>query len=65
MAPQGTSDNMATFHGIYWHSDRYAVGYGLKYFMDAYGTKDGSTAFDGTAWKSSGFSHYFSVTYKF
>jgi nucleoside-specific channel-forming protein len=56
---------MATFHGIYWHSDRYAVGYGLKYFMDAYGTKDGSTAFDGTAWKSSGFSHYFSVTYKF
>lgn len=60
-----TSDNLATFHGIYWHSDRYAVGYGLKYFMDAYGTKDGSTAYDGTPWKSSGFSHYFSVTYKF
>lgn len=60
-----TSDALATFHGIYWHSDRYAVGYGLKYFMDAYGTKDGSTAFDGTPWKSSGFSHYFSVTYKF
>ena len=60
-----SANGLGTFHGIYWHSDRYAVGYGLKYFMDAYGTKDGSTAYDGTPWKSSGFSHYFSVTYKF
>lgn len=60
-----TSDNLGTFHGIYWHSDRYAVGYGLKYFMDAYGTKDDSASFNGSPWKSSGFSHYFAVTYKF
>ena len=37
----------------------------MKYFMDAYGTKDGSTAYDGTPWKSTRFSNYFSVTYKF
>ena len=64
-AKDTSTDGTAMFNGLYWHSDRYAVGYGLKYFMDAYGTKDGSTAFDGTPWKSSGFSHYFSVTYKF
>lgn len=60
-----TSNYSAQFHGIYWHSDRYAVGYGLKYFTDAYGTKDDSIAWDGSPWKSTGFSHYFDVTYKF
>ncbi|KUE79796.1 hypothetical protein ATO46_17895 [Aeromonas schubertii] len=50
---------VATFHGLYWHSDRYAVGYGLKYFNDVYGVNNS----DG--FKSTGFGHYFSVTYKF
>ena len=53
------SDGLGNFHGIYWHSDRYAVGYGLKYFNEIYGI-DNSDDF-----KSTGFSHYFSVTYKF
>ncbi|WP_421291666.1 outer membrane protein OmpK [Aeromonas veronii] len=53
------SDGLGTFHGIYWHSDRYAVGYGLKYFNEIYGI-DNSDAL-----KSTGFGHYFSVTYKF
>ncbi|CAJ1873716.1 hypothetical protein OPFLODJI_03282 [Aeromonas hydrophila] len=56
---------VGTFHGIYWHSDRYAVGYGLKYFNNLYGVKDGSTSYNGSAWENKGFGHYFSVTYKF
>ncbi|XEI32053.1 outer membrane protein OmpK [Aeromonas veronii] len=59
------SDGLGTFHGIYWHSDRYAVGYGLKYFNEIYGIDNGHS-FDGTNHlKTTGFSHYFSVTYKF
>ena len=54
-----SANGLGTFHGIYWHSDRYAVGYGLKYFNEIYGI-DNSDAF-----KSTGFGHYFSVTYKF
>jgi nucleoside-specific channel-forming protein len=49
----------AMFNGIYWHSDRYAVGYGLKLYNDVYGIKDSSGL------KSSGASHYVAVTYKF
>ncbi|PSU32069.1 outer membrane protein OmpK [Photobacterium lutimaris] len=55
-----TSNGGAMFNGIYWHSDRYAVGYGLKAYKDVYGLKDG-----GFAGKTSGVGHYFSVTYKF
>ena len=47
------------FNGIYWHSDDFAVGYGLKIFKDVYGIKDG----DGV--ESTGLGHYISVTYKF
>ncbi|WED22443.1 hypothetical protein L3Q72_03300 [Vibrio sp. JC009] len=47
------------FNGIYWHSERYAVGYGLKLYQDIYGIEDSS------ALKTSGVSHYFDVTYKF
>ncbi len=48
------------FNGLYWHSNRYAVGYGLKYYKDMALLKDG-----GFAGETSGFGHYFSVTYKF
>ncbi|WP_417698269.1 outer membrane protein OmpK [Psychromonas sp.] len=54
-----SSNGGAWFNGIYWHSDRYSVGYGLKAFKDIYGIEDTS------AFKSTGFSHYFAVTYKF
>ncbi|MGL5813978.1 MAG: outer membrane protein OmpK [Aeromonas sp.] len=53
------SDGLGNFHGIYWHSDRYAVGYGLKYFNEIYGLNNSDLT------KSTGFGHYFSVTYKF
>ncbi|MCA0772689.1 outer membrane protein OmpK [Vibrio vulnificus] len=55
-----TSNGGAMFNGIYWHSDRFAVGYGLKGYKDVYGLKD-----DGLAGKTSGFGHYVAVTYKF
>ena len=53
------SNGGAMFNGIYWHSDRYAVGYGLKLYKDVYGIEDSS------ALKSSGAGHYLAVTYKF
>ncbi|KLV11083.1 hypothetical protein C9I92_04410 [Photobacterium ganghwense] len=53
------SNGGAMFNGIYWHSDRYAVGYGLKLYKDIYGIKDSND------FKSTGAGHYFSVTYKF
>ncbi|MEZ9513549.1 outer membrane protein OmpK [Vibrio lentus] len=54
------SSGGAMFNGIYWHSDRYAVGYGLKAYETIYGLEDG-----GFAGKTSGVSHYLAVTYKF
>ncbi|ELJ0840475.1 outer membrane protein OmpK [Vibrio vulnificus] len=53
------SSGGAMFNGIYWHSDRFAVGYGLKGYKDVYGIKDSD------AFKSTGFGHYVAVTYKF
>ncbi|ELR65203.1 Outer membrane protein OmpK [Photobacterium marinum] len=58
--PGKTSNGGAMFNGIYWHSDRYAVGYGLKAYKDIYGLKDG-----GFIGKATGVGHYVSVTYKF
>jgi nucleoside-specific channel-forming protein len=55
-----TTNGGAMFNGIYWHSDRFAVGYGLKGYKDVYGLKD-----DGLAGKTTGFGHYVAVTYKF
>jgi nucleoside-specific channel-forming protein len=49
----------AMFNGIYWHSERYALGYGLKLYKDVYGIKDSSS------FESSGAAHYISATYKF
>lgn len=55
-----TADNGGVmFNGIYWHTDRFAAGYGLKGFKDVYGIKDSST------FESTGFAHYVAVTYKF
>jgi len=49
----------AMFNGLYWHSNRFALGYGLKAYNDVYGIKDSA------GFKSSGFSHYVAATYKF
>lgn len=63
------SNGGAMFNGIYWHSNQFAVGYGLKAYQDIYGLDDGSATnfFTGDTgkWESSGVSHYVSVTYKF
>lgn len=48
------------FNGFFWHSKRYAAGYGLKYYKDMGLLKDG-----GIAGETTGFGHYFAVTYKF
>lgn len=53
------SSGGAMFNGIYWHSDNFALGYGLKAYQDVYGIKDSD------AFKSSGVSHYLAATYKF
>ncbi|MGR5148870.1 outer membrane protein OmpK [Photobacterium alginatilyticum] len=55
-----TTSGGAMFNGLYWHSERYAVGYGMKLYNDVYTLKDG-----GVAGKTSGVGHYISVTYKF
>ncbi|PMO33245.1 outer membrane protein OmpK [Vibrio breoganii] len=59
------SNGGAMFNGIYWHSDRYAVGYGLKLYHNVYGFEDGETTPWGAVSDSSGVGHYVSVTYKF
>ena len=55
-----SSNGGAMFNGIYWHSQHYAVGYGLKAYHNVYGIKDGEFGLD-----TNGFAHYFDVTYKF
>jgi nucleoside-specific channel-forming protein len=47
------------FNGLYWHSENFSLGYGLKSFKDVYLIKDSS------GFKSTGFSHYIAATYKF
>ena len=59
------SNGGAMFNGIYWHSDRFAVGYGLKLYHDVYGFKDGEPLPWGHKPESSGAGHYVAVTYKF
>ncbi len=48
------------FNGLYWHFDKFALGYGLKLYSDIYLVKNNVNGM-----KSSGASHYFAVTYKF
>jgi nucleoside-specific channel-forming protein len=55
-----TDNGGVWYNGIYWHSENFALGYGLKAFKDVYGLKDG-----GFAGKTTGFGHYFAATYKF
>ncbi|MGL4937802.1 outer membrane protein OmpK [Shewanella sp.] len=49
----------AMFNGIYWHSEQFALGYGLKAYSDVY------LIADSDGFKSTGVAHYFSATYKF
>jgi nucleoside-specific channel-forming protein len=59
---KGLSDSGGNvFFGLYWHSDQYSLGYGLKGFQDVYTVTDGGA----TGLESTGWSHYFTATYKF
>jgi len=60
-----SSDGGNWYNGLYWHSDRFAVGYGLKAYKNVYGVKDGLNIGNGMELETTGFSHYFSATYKF
>lgn len=51
----------AMFNGLYWHSDNYALGYGLKAYNDVYLIENKGP----TGLESSGISHYLNATYKF
>ncbi|WP_263322463.1 outer membrane protein OmpK [Endozoicomonas sp. Mp262] len=55
-----TNHGGCIFSGLYWHSEHFAVGYGLKLYKDIYLIKD-----DSKVLKSTGTSHYFDITYKF
>lgn len=54
------SSSIAWYNGFYWHSERYAAGYGLKYYKDMGLFRDGGIGGDTT-----GLGHYFVLTYKF
>lgn len=64
-----SSNALEWFNGIYWHSERYAVGYGAKVYNNMAFFKDGGITSPGTPGEfrhdTSGLGHYFSVTYKF
>lgn len=55
-----SSSSIAWYNGLYWHSERYSAGYGLKYYKDMGLLRDG-----GIAGNTTGLGHYFVVTYKF
>ena len=57
--PGQAEQSVIGFLGLYWHSERYAVGYGLKGYKDAYLIQDSSV------FESTGLTHFFAVTYKF
>lgn len=60
-----SSTSMEWFNGIYYHNDRMAIGYGLKYYKDMAFFEDESETFPGMIQDTSGFGHYFSINYKF
>ena len=57
-----TTHGGVMFNGIYWHSDRYSLGYGMKIYNDVYTVKDGAGVL---GLESTGYSHYFAAIYKF
>lgn len=57
------SNSLEWFNGIYWHSDRYSVGYGLKVFNNMALIRDNES--NNPMTDTSGIGHYFAATYKF
>ncbi|MCL1096078.1 outer membrane protein OmpK [Shewanella kaireitica] len=59
--PQTTSGGAAYF-GLHWHSENYALGYGLKGYKDVYLLEDGAGI---VGLETTGWAHYLTATYKF
>jgi len=57
-----TTHGGVMFNGIYWHFERYSLGYGVKIYNDVYTIEDGGGL---ATLDSSGFAHYFAAIYKF
>ncbi|CAM3307650.1 nucleoside-specific channel-forming Tsx family protein [Shewanella violacea] len=57
-----TSNGGAAYFGVHWHSDNYALGYGLKAYQDVYLLEDNGGI---VGLETTGFAHYFTATYKF
>ncbi len=60
-----SSYSIEWFNGLYWHSKRFAVGYGLKYFGNMTGVKDGSPITGGGVQNTTGWGQYFDISYVF
>lgn len=58
--PLYSNNAIEWYNGIYWHSEHYAVGYGLKYFRNMALMEN-----HGGAGRTTGLGHYFNLTYKF
>ncbi|MCX9031536.1 outer membrane protein OmpK [Citrobacter portucalensis] len=58
--PLYSNNAIEWYNGIYWHSEHYAVGYGLKYFRNMALMEN-----LGGAGRTTGLGHYFNLTYKF
>lgn len=57
-----TSSGGAAYFGLHWHSENYALGYGLKGYKDVYLLEDGAGI---VGLETTGWAHYLTATYKF
>lgn len=62
--PGRSSNSLEWFNGIYYHTQRFAIGYGLKVYNNMAFYEDGSDA-SGVRQDTSGPGHYFSINYLF
>jgi len=61
-----SDDSFQTYIGLWFHSKRYAAGYGAKFYKNMTQFKDGASFFPGgPKFDTTGLGHYFNVTYKF
>jgi len=62
--PGRSSNSLEWFNGLYYHTDRFAIGYGLKIYNNMAFYRDDTDA-SGVQQDTSGPGHYFSINYKF
>ncbi|MCF6775690.1 outer membrane protein OmpK [Thiotrichales bacterium 19X7-9] len=60
-----SSYSIEWFNGFYWHYQSFALGYGLKYFGNMTGIKNGSPIPGGGTQDTTGWGQYFDITYVF